>query len=209
LEPYESLTQMNIRKTLGVILFGAAILIALFTLLKALMVSPNTEDTGILGGEKIRTEEVRDVVLPRRLRIPDLGIDTDVQYVGVTRSGNMAVPNNYTDVGWYKYGSVPGEVGSAVMAGHETNGFALDGVFKRLNELSIGDDIYVVRNDGSELHFKVMAKEIYPYDAGPVEKIFDVNDAARLNLITCIGDWIPEKKTNDKRLVVFTRLVES
>src|ERR1039457_7041885 len=72
---------------------------------------------------------------PVRLVISALHIDAKVQDVGITKNGNMATPNNFTDVGWYKYGALPGEMGSAVIAGHVDDGLALPGVFKHLGDL--------------------------------------------------------------------------
>ena len=146
--------------------------------------------------------------MPVKLLIPKLEIDTDVQHVGVTKSGNMAAPNNFVDVGWWKYGTIPGEKGSAVMAGHEDNALSLDGVFKRLGDLEKGDDVYVVDKSGEKKHFRVIDTEIYPYNDAPLDKIFHTDDSSYLVLITCAGDWIPEAKTNDKRLVVYAELVE-
>ena len=144
---------------------------------------------------------------PSELLIPKLNISADVQAAGVTKDGKMAAPSNFTDVSWYMHGTLPGKVGSAVMAGHEDNGWNLAGVFKELHQLEIGDDVYVVNKNGEKLHYKVVDKEIYPYDSPPLERVFNATDKARLNLITCAGDWVPEAKTNDKRLVVFTELV--
>ncbi len=144
---------------------------------------------------------------PARLLIPKLEIDAAVQQLGVTKTGNMAAPDNFTDVSWYKFGTVPGQIGSAVMAGHEDNAISLDGVFKHLEDLEVGDDVYVVTESGERLHFRVVDSQIYPYDKSPLEKIFNTTDKARLNLITCAGDWLPAAKTNDKRLVVYTELV--
>lgn len=146
--------------------------------------------------------------LPQTLSIPKLDIESDVQRLGVTSTGLMAAPDNFTDVSWYKYGTVPGEVGSAVMAGHEDNAISLDGVFKHLNKLVPGDDVYVVTENGERLHFRVVGSEVYPYDKGPLEKIFATADKPRLNLITCAGDWLASAKTNDQRLVVYTELVK-
>jgi LPXTG-site transpeptidase (sortase) family protein len=145
---------------------------------------------------------------PVALSIAAIGVRADVQKVGITYAGNMAVPHNYVDVGWYKYGTVPGDTGSAVIAGHVDNGFGTPAVFKRLSELHQGDDIYVTMHGGRTLHFKVTDMQIYPYQDGPLEKIFNARDAVRLNLITCAGTWIPAAKTNDKRLVVYTTLVQ-
>ncbi len=143
---------------------------------------------------------------PVRLLIPSLGIDANVQSVGITSKGNMGVPSNYTDVGWYKHGTIPGELGSAVMDGHVSNGFSLPGVFRRLGELQEGDDVYVVTEDGSKLHFVVTGKEVYPYKEAPTARIFKEQDRARLNLITCEGSWLATDKTFTDRLVVYTEL---
>ncbi len=143
---------------------------------------------------------------PVRLLIPSLTIDAAVQQVGVAISGNLAVPNNYTDVAWYRGGPAPGQIGSAVMDGHTDNGFALPGVFKYLGEIKKGDSIYVVAHDGSKIAFVVMDIQIYPYQSAPTNLIFKRNDRARLNLITCDGAWIAGQKTYNERLVVFAEL---
>ncbi|MCR4279317.1 MAG: class F sortase [Candidatus Zambryskibacteria bacterium] len=198
------------------VLIALAILIALFAVWRGMTRFDNDEvaDTGIYieetTGKVLGTQsgEVTQEQLPSRLLIPKLNIDAHVQRLGITDTGNMAAPDNFTDVSWYKYGSVPGFKGSSVMSGHEDNAISLDGVFKHLEDLEIGDDVYVVREDGERLHFKVIDEQIYPYDNSPLERIFNTQDGTYLNLITCAGDWVPAAKTNDKRLVIFTQLVE-
>ncbi len=143
---------------------------------------------------------------PVRLRIPALGIDAAVQHVGLGKSGAMAVPTNYSDVAWYRYGPAPGALGSAVVDGHVDNGLSLPGVFKHLNDIKVGDRLEVVAASGAVKTFKVTDVKTYPYDAVPTELIFNRGDTARLNLITCEGAWVPGKKTYDERLVVFSEL---
>jgi len=145
---------------------------------------------------------------PVRFRIPSIGVNAAIQYVGVTKTGAMGTPNNFTDVAWYKDGSAPGEVGSAVIDGHVDNGLALAGVFKKLNQVAVGDDIYVQTASSSALHFSVVDIESYPYKDVPTGQIFNRTDAARLNLITCEGIWVPNEKTYDQRLVVYAVLVK-
>ena len=143
---------------------------------------------------------------PMRLRIPSLNLDANVQNVGISKSGAMSVPNNYTDVGWYRYGTVPGSLGSAVIDGHVDNGFAMPGVFKHLGDIKKGADVYIVTKDGSNIHYVVTDIRIYPYKDAPTNMIFDRRDTARLNLITCEGYWVAKDMTYAKRLVVFTEL---
>ncbi len=145
---------------------------------------------------------------PARLIISSLNINARVQDVGVTKANAMGTPSNFTDVAWYKYGPVPGALGSAVIDGHVDNGLALAGVFKHLVDIQIGDDVTVVANDGSEKHFVVTDIENYPYQNSPSDIIFDHNtDGSRLNLITCEGAWVAAGRTYDHRLVVYTKLV--
>ncbi|HUO56244.1 MAG TPA: class F sortase [Candidatus Paceibacterota bacterium] len=148
--------------------------------------------------------------LPSRLIIPSLHINANVQHVGVNAAGNMRAPDNFTDVSWYEYGTVPGFRGSAVMAGHVDNGLGLDGVFKHLDQLKIGDDVYVQTNGGAMLHFIVSDIEVYPYQNVPTSLLFSRNDTARLNLITCTGSWVPGgADTYDHRIVIYTTLVQN
>jgi len=172
------------------------------TLVHALYVSP-LEDTTIAG---LPSVEIPPEESPARIEIPSIRVDADVQDVGVGRSGNMAVPSNYSDVGWYRYGTVPGQTGSAVIDGHVDNGFGLPAVFNRINELQPGDSIYVVTETGRELHFVVEEIGSYAVDAVPLETLFNRADRPRLNLITCEGTWIPEKKMYDGRFVVYAVL---
>lgn len=139
---------------------------------------------------------------PQRLIIPALNISANIQHVGVAKSGNMAVPNNYTDVGWYRYGPTPGEAGSAVMDGHVDNGLALAGVFKHLSDVKVGDDIYVDTEAGKRIRFVVSAVNIYDYKNVPVKDIFSTDGVPRLSLITCNGAWIQSERTYNERIVV-------
>lgn len=140
--------------------------------------------------------------IPSRLEIPALSIDAHVQQVGTNGAGNMSAPSNFTDVAWYKYGAEPGELGSAVFAGHVDNGLSLAGVFKHLDEVKTGNDIYIETASGGRLHFVVTSVTSYDYKDAPTEQIFEQDDKAYLKLLTCTGDWVPGDRTYDHRLVV-------
>lgn len=140
--------------------------------------------------------------LPARLEIPKLGINAHVIEMGLTANGNMDAPGNMQDVGWYKYGPRPGEVGSAVIDGHL--GVGVRGVFADLHKLEVGDKITVLDKIGQRISFVVRRIEIYDRLARP-EEVFVSNDGVHLNLITCSGPWNKKYGTPD-RLVVFTDL---
>lgn len=143
-----------------------------------------------------------------RIIIPKIKVNADITEVGLTKKGNMAAPSNFYDVGWYKYGAFPGETGSAVLAGHVDNGIAMPAVFKKLDVLEVGDDIYVKTEDGKELHFKVTGEKTYAYDEAPAE-VFKDTSGKYIKLITCTGTVIRELRTHSQRLVVTAELVEA
>jgi sortase A len=143
---------------------------------------------------------------PVRLTIPKIKVDANIKQVGITKKGNMAAPSNFTDVGWYKYGTIPGKVGSAVIAGHVDDGLALPGVFSNLKDLRKGDDIYITNEKNQKSHFVVSKTTVYDFTASTSE-IFENKSGKLLNLITCTGDWVAAYKTHNKRLVVTAILV--
>lgn len=143
--------------------------------------------------------------LPLRLIIPAINVNAAVQQVGVTPEGIMEVPNNITDVGWFKLGSPPGEKGSAVISGHFDGKNGEAGVFLNLYKLKKGDKLYVRDDKGTTTVFEV--RESRTYTPGYAEEVFGSNDKAHLNLITCDGVWDGAKKSYTKRLVVFSDVV--
>ena len=147
--------------------------------------------------------------MPVRLIIPAIGVDANIQSVGMwwRVPTDMGIPTNLTDVGWYNLGPRPGEPGSAVIDGHLDGATVKQAVFYNLGKLQPGDSVEVVESGGKTLQFKVVATKLYDYNA-PTTDIFNSDTSkARLNLITCAGDWIKGQGQYNQRIVVFTELV--
>ncbi|TMG12141.1 MAG: DUF11 domain-containing protein, partial [Chloroflexi bacterium] len=145
-------------------------------------------------------------IVPYRIRIPALGIDTVVESVGVTASGLMDVPSNIWDAGWLETGAKPGAAGQAIIDGHldSVRGSA---VFSDLHRLQPGDRIYVSDAAGHEATFSVTALQVEPLDGFPTLRVFGPAKGRLLNLITCAGHFDPVRRTYDHRLVVSATLV--
>lgn len=140
---------------------------------------------------------------PTRISIPSLAIDSPVIEVGVNSAGEMDVPDGSTNlVGWYKYGTVPGDVGSAVMDAH------VYAAFKRLKSAQIGSSIFVTDTNGTVREFKIVSSKVYPLREVPMRTIFSDTSGMYLNLITCEGRYLIPKGTYDKRRVVYAELVK-
>lgn len=139
--------------------------------------------------------------LPVKLIIPKIHVDANVLYMGLTQTGDMDVPADLVNVGWYKYGPHPGDVGSAVIAGH-LEGYKDLGVFIDLIKLQKGDTLTILDDRGVTTTFVVRESKAYPQKDRPSE-IFHSEDGAHLNLITCTGIWNNTTKRYSERLVVF------
>ncbi len=145
--------------------------------------------------------------IPVELAIESIGVIAPVTSVGILGK-SMAVPTNDIDVGWYNLGVRPGDVGSAVLAGHVNWYGGQDAVFTNLHLVQIGDTI-IVRDDQGRYHY-FMVRDIkrYPIHADASE-VFNSDDGlAHLNLVTCDGPWNSLIKTHEMRLVVFADKVE-
>lgn len=141
--------------------------------------------------------------LPVRLVIAGLDIDAPIGQLGLTESGDMDNPSNIMETGWYKYGPHPGDIGSAVIAGHLSGEKGQPGIFKNLEKLQKGDSLSVVDDKGQTISFTVRETRYYDQDEKPSE-VFNTNTGAHLNLITCAGSWDKTERSFSKRLVVFS-----
>jgi sortase (surface protein transpeptidase) len=145
---------------------------------------------------------------PVKLVIPKIGVNTGVESVGNDRRGAMATPSGFFAVGWYDLGVVPGDPGNAVIAGHLDSAVYGAAVFWKLGDLVPGDRIQVQLPANRILTFVVERTAVYPYDNAPLREIFGPGGVPRLNLITCAGVFDRSSHNYDRRLVVYSRLLE-
>ena len=155
---------------------------------------------------KESVEPTLEGIIPTQLSIPAITVDAKVEHVGQLPDGQMDVPKDDRNVGWYQSGAKPGEIGNAVLAGHVDNKTG-PSVFFYLEKLKPGDIVTVSSEDGKEYDFEVQEIESYPRDEAPLEKVFGTSSKSRLNLITCTGTFNRDAGTHEERMVVYTRLV--
>jgi hypothetical protein len=146
---------------------------------------------------------------PVRLIIPAIGVNANIQSVGLFWSGNgeMGIPTNFTDVAWYNGGPRPGMPGSAVIDGHLDGKNVKEAVFYSLGNLKPGDLVEVIDASGTTLRFQVVRLATYDYNATTTDIFSGDASKIRLNLITCAGDWIKSQKLYSQRIVIFTELI--
>lgn len=158
-----------------------------------------------------RLEELAAVTsrAPVAIRIDSLGVDAPIAAYGIdARTGQMDVPSNVREVGWYRHGPSPGESGSAVLAAHVDLKSQGPGVFYDLRKAEPGSLIVVTFDDGSEERFEVKARSTYLKDELPLDIIFSRAGSPVLTLITCGGGFSASAESYDSNVVVYAAPVD-
>lgn len=130
------------------------------------------------------------VPVPRRVRIPSLDVNTRVLPVGLDKHQNMEIPEDIRLVGWYDLGVAPGaEQGSAVLVAHRDGRVQGRGVFYSIGNLKPGNRIEVTRDDGSNITYEVVARELISKTGFTKQapELFAIDGPHRLTLISCGG----------------------
>jgi sortase (surface protein transpeptidase) len=121
--------------------------------------------------------------------------------IGVDGKGQLQVPGPSV-AGWYGLGPAPGAMGPAVLVGHvDTRSGA--GVFYRLTAARAGDEIDVVRADGSRSRFVISGVTVVEKAAFPSDAVFAATRDAAIRLITCTGAFNPRSHHYVDSLIVW------
>lgn len=135
-----------------------------------------------------------------RLSIPAIGVNAGIIPVGVTKAGHLAIGRSVRDVYRWRYGVLPGQRGSAVLAGHTWS--KGPGVFDKLGRLRPGNLVVVGEN-----RFRVTrVRKVTGMSRKAVAGLFSDRGKPRLVLITC-GDRNDLTGVYRTRIIVNARLV--
>ncbi|MEM9133592.1 MAG: class F sortase [Actinomycetota bacterium] len=139
---------------------------------------------------------------PVAVSIPSVGVDSSpIDGVGVEPNGELEVPEA-DRVGWYEYGSAPGQAGSSVLAAHIAyNGE--NGAFRYLDEAEVGDRVEVEFSDGSTQAFEIIEMAQYDKDELPFDRVFARDGEPVITLITCGGDFQPSVDSYEDNVVAY------
>ena len=141
---------------------------------------------------------------PVRIRIPAIGVDASLLDLERDRDGVLEAPpsNELDKAGWYAGGTVPGDTGPAVIAGH-VDWVDRIAVFHRLAELHQGDRIEVVMDDRSVVRFAVDSVRSVPKSRFPTKAVYGPTPDPQLRVITCGGPWDQARDIYSENVVVF------
>ena len=126
---------------------------------------------------------------PTALTIPRLGVRArTIESLGLAPNGEIQVPRDADNPGWYTRGPAPGQFGPAVIAGH-LDDEAGPAVFYRLSELRAGDRVRVTPRQGPVTVFVVDRVVSFDKRAFPTKAVYGPTRRPELRLITCGGRY--------------------
>ena len=162
---------------------------------------PGLPPTGVMAAPARPVTPAR-VSRPTYLSIPVIGVHTRLIQLGLTAQGTLQVPASTSVAGWYTANPRPGQIGSAVIAGH-IDSYQGPGVFFRLRLLRPGDRVYVRRANGTLVVFRVYAERSYGKDHFPTQRVYGPAPDPELRLITCGGIFDPAIGSYLSNVVVY------
>ncbi len=153
------------------------------------------------------------VEVPLELQIPSLSVTAPMLGVGITPENGMDAPKGPIDdpvwrtAFWYRGSGLPGDPGTATIAGHVDDPLGRPEIFAHLQNLHPGDLIIIhVKNTTVDIRFTVVQVKVYTLqessDPAVLAQIFGIGPVtgtgpqpapdglSHLTLITCAGNII-------------------
>lgn len=154
----------------------------------------------------------KPVPIPLELRIPSLKVDAPMLAVGLTPDNSMDSPKGPFDdplwhtAFWYRGGSIPGDVGTATIAGHVNDLIGRPEIFAHIKRLKPGD-LVIIHEIGTSLDIRFKIDRVVTYsiqessDPVVLSKIYGAGPVlgtgpqpaadglSHLTLITCAGEY--------------------
>ena len=166
--------------------------------------------------------------VPLELQIPALKVNAPVLAVGLTAENLMDTPKGpigdptWSTAFWYRGGGVPGDVGTATIAGHINDPLGRPQIFAHLRDLHPGDTIIIhLKGTTKSISFSVNETKVYSVqqssDPAVLTQIFGAgavegtgpqpssDGLSHLSLFTCAG-YIVNGEFDHHTVVYATRI---
>jgi hypothetical protein len=171
------------------------------------LVIPANVGTAVPTPSVVPTAAQLTASAPFRIEIPALGVSAPVMRLGLNTDGSVQVPPlaNHNLAGWYDGSVTPGQRGSAVILGH-VDSYAGVSVFFAVKNLRPGDEINIVRADGSTATFAVDGVQKVVKATFPTNTIYGNVSYPSLRLITCGGPFNAANGQYLDNIVVYSHL---
>lgn len=139
---------------------------------------------------------------PHRLHVVAAGVDAAVVPVTAAPDGELGVPDDPRQVGWWAGGAAAGSArGTVVIDGHVDTKEAGPGALYRVETLTPGEQVTLDTDSGAR-GYRVAAREVYSKGSLPTS-LFSTDGPPRLALITCGGPFNRETGRYRYNVVVY------
>jgi LPXTG-site transpeptidase (sortase) family protein len=164
---------------------------------------PDTAKAATFQDPAADPQQARSAAHPVRIVIPSIEVDAGLVDLARGADGVLAAPpsNELDKAGWYAKGTVPGDTGPAVIAGH-VDWVDRVAVFHRLGELRSGDAVLVRMSDGSTVRFAVDGVRTVSKSHFPTASVYGPTPDAQLRVITCGGPWDDARDIYSENVIV-------
>lgn len=172
----------------------------------------NTNNAGTKPAPQTTTEfgQFLESSSPTRIQIPSIDLSsTTFVPLSIQKNGTISVPGTEQEVGVYRDGPTPGQLGPSVLAAHVDSPSGEKGIFYRLGAVKAGDEVRISRADKSVLSFTVDQVTTYRKTDFPTDLVYRGDyKKSEIRLVTCGG---PTDSANEYRdnVVVFGHLTKA
>jgi sortase (surface protein transpeptidase) len=150
--------------------------------------------------------DVQTSNLPLYVNIPAIGVGSELIELGIATDGELEVPTDFNQAGWFSGGAVPGEPGPAVIAGHLDSVLG-PAIFWKLSLLKPGDIVKILRRDSKVLTFSVTWIDRVRKDYFPSDQVYGPTPNSELRLITCGGTFNKSVRSYNDNTIVYAKLI--
>ena len=127
---------------------------------------------------------------PSRVVVASLGVDVPVLATGLDDAGNMALPPDPANAGWYEYGPAPASpAGATVIAAHVDSLTYGIGPFAAFADAVPGTEIVVTDTAGAVRTYVVSSVNTTDKLDVVWASVFDRTGPSRLVVVTCGGEF--------------------
>jgi sortase (surface protein transpeptidase) len=149
------------------------------------------------------------VPAPVRLDYEAIGADVPVLPTGVAGDGQMEIPEDAATAGWYRFGPAPADgEGNTVIAAHAGSAQTPEGPLYALRNARPGEAVRVEDASGQLHAYRVTTVDQRGKDGLDFTPYFTRTGPERLVLVTCGGQWLPERQSYADNIIVVAEPVD-
>ncbi|MGV8849618.1 MAG: class F sortase [Propionibacteriaceae bacterium] len=166
---------------------------------------PSTTITPLITSTVGSAPQPSAVEPPTTVTLGSLGMTLPVKPVGIAADGQMDLPPNPAEVGWYRFGPSPtSDEGAVVLAAHVDSRRYGPGPLARAAALAPGSTIVVATGTRSVTYTVIDVISVQKTNLD-LALIFDRTGPPRLHLITCGGEYVKGQGWTSNVTVIASR----